>query len=668
MSSSSQVLLSFNNKNSKNSYKKLDEYKDDMDFKFDKKFIEYLIHKKFITKYISMPLSYNINIIDNIIYNDKTHIVSLFKDHLIMDDRGDFLKRYYTKEESDIRLPKFFEFYDLYSKIFPNYTSLEEGKYFYSNIQQKQKIINIIEQKEFEKKMKNNYLVDNNSFEDTTDQRIFSTNIIDSLLNITNEEGMEQLFNVNKNNIKKEDNEFFNELNHLIERINNNNKSKKINSNNYSLNKNGSNNKCNSKNINFSNNKSNNNENNNKKNDLKLNSIAKFFNNINKAKNKNRGASNKISNLYNNCNYTKINLHHKKKNANLFKLNAMTDRALLDKLENNYNKVRQKNSKNISQNMSTSTKTKKDISSSKKNISTYNKKLNSISTSYQNLLNNFNDKLVYLITTKGSTNEIKNMKREILNNSKKTCFSSRNNALNYSSYIIKNKNKLNSCNNNNNKIISNSNKNNNNKSVGNTFNINNSMKNINLNVKKINTIKGNYKDSRNRQFSKNNYIKHSSSKVGSLLSYTNSILSNNDSRNNSKSKNNSKNNINNYTNTFFDLSKFAKMKVIHSKKNNSKKKLIKENILYNGFKICNSSRNQKDIMSKKCSTKHLTNSKIKNSMNKNNSLQKIGIIEVLKDNKKNKIKGIKINNFSKIYNAFINHCNKKKENIKRKSN
>ena len=51
--------------------------------------------------------------------------------------------------------------------------------------------------------MKNNYLVDNNSFEDTTDQRIFSTNIIDSLLNDTNEEGMEQLFNVNKNNIKK---------------------------------------------------------------------------------------------------------------------------------------------------------------------------------------------------------------------------------------------------------------------------------------------------------------------------------------------------------------------------------------------------------------------------------------------------------------------------------
>jgi hypothetical protein len=64
--------------------------------------------------------------------------------------------------------------------------------------------------------------------------------------------------------------------------------------------------------------------------------------------------------------------------------------------------------------MSTSTKTKKDISSSKKNISIYNnKKINSISTSNQNILSNYNDKLVYLITTKGPTNEIKNIKKEI---------------------------------------------------------------------------------------------------------------------------------------------------------------------------------------------------------------------------------------------------------------
>jgi hypothetical protein len=175
MLASSRLIFSFNDKNSKNSYKKLYEFKDDRDFKFDKRFIEYLIHKKFIKKYISMPLLYNINIIDNIIYNDKTHIVSLFKDHLIMDDKGEFLKRFYTKKEVGTRLKKFFEFYGLYSRIFPNYTSIEEGKYFYDNIQQKQKIINIIEQKELEKKMKNKYFVDNNSFDDTNEERIFSS-------------------------------------------------------------------------------------------------------------------------------------------------------------------------------------------------------------------------------------------------------------------------------------------------------------------------------------------------------------------------------------------------------------------------------------------------------------------------------------------------------------
>ena len=55
----------------------------------------------------------------------------------------------------------------------------------------------------------------------------------------------------------------------------------------------------------------------------------------------------------------------------------MTDRTLLDKLENNYTKIKQKYSqshKNISQNMSTSTKTKKDISSSKKNLKNFRHK------------------------------------------------------------------------------------------------------------------------------------------------------------------------------------------------------------------------------------------------------------------------------------------------------
>ena len=78
------------------------------------------IQQAFQKKYAKMPLKYNSNIIDNIIYNERAHIVAEFKDRLIIDDNGEFLKRYYNLDESFVRLPKFFEYYELYSKIFPN--------------------------------------------------------------------------------------------------------------------------------------------------------------------------------------------------------------------------------------------------------------------------------------------------------------------------------------------------------------------------------------------------------------------------------------------------------------------------------------------------------------------------------------------------------------------
>jgi len=39
-------------------------------------------------------------IINDIIYNEQTHIVSAFKDYLIFDDISEFLKRFYTKSEA----------------------------------------------------------------------------------------------------------------------------------------------------------------------------------------------------------------------------------------------------------------------------------------------------------------------------------------------------------------------------------------------------------------------------------------------------------------------------------------------------------------------------------------------------------------------------------------
>lgn len=81
---------------------------------------------------------YNVKVINDIIYNDETHLVSLFKDYLILDDISEFLKWYYLEDECYPRLNKIFNFYEQFSKVFPNYITLEESKYMFKNIERKQ--------------------------------------------------------------------------------------------------------------------------------------------------------------------------------------------------------------------------------------------------------------------------------------------------------------------------------------------------------------------------------------------------------------------------------------------------------------------------------------------------------------------------------------------------
>jgi len=54
-------------------------------------------------------------VVNDLIYNENTHIVSVFKDYLILDDINEFLKRGYTAKESTSRLNKLITFYDKYS-------------------------------------------------------------------------------------------------------------------------------------------------------------------------------------------------------------------------------------------------------------------------------------------------------------------------------------------------------------------------------------------------------------------------------------------------------------------------------------------------------------------------------------------------------------------------
>ena len=173
---------------------------------------------KFKRKYKNLPNRYETNIIDNIIYNEKSHIVAKFKDSLIVYDFNDYLKRYYTKKESKTRLHKYFEYYNLYSKLFPNYTPIPERKYFYLNIQRKQVIIDLQEQIENGNLKEKNDNIQNENNLNLKEDNVFNTSVVNSILNRTNKEEMEILFDLNYD--KNNENIFIEKINKLIDLIN----------------------------------------------------------------------------------------------------------------------------------------------------------------------------------------------------------------------------------------------------------------------------------------------------------------------------------------------------------------------------------------------------------------------------------------------------------------
>jgi hypothetical protein len=55
-----------------------------------------MIQNDLSKKYSTNRDYYNVKIVNDLIYNENTHIVSIFKDYLILDDINEFLKRSYT--------------------------------------------------------------------------------------------------------------------------------------------------------------------------------------------------------------------------------------------------------------------------------------------------------------------------------------------------------------------------------------------------------------------------------------------------------------------------------------------------------------------------------------------------------------------------------------------
>ena len=122
------------------------------------KVLRQIAYTKLFKKYSSGNFSFSKISINHLICNESTQVVARFKDFLIYDDTTEFLRRFYFGKEATPRLKKILNFYETYSKIFPNYLVIKENKYLYRNIRKKQKMIDAIneikrEEKENKKKL-----------------------------------------------------------------------------------------------------------------------------------------------------------------------------------------------------------------------------------------------------------------------------------------------------------------------------------------------------------------------------------------------------------------------------------------------------------------------------------------------------------------------------------
>ena len=123
------------------------------------------IYKELQKKYSIDEFNYNLMICNNLVENNPSHLLSLFKDMQLYEISTEYLRRFYESDESNIRLRNICDFYESYSKIFPNYYALPEKDFIFKNIKKKKKIIDE-KNKKIEKEISNGYKGINDVFFD----------------------------------------------------------------------------------------------------------------------------------------------------------------------------------------------------------------------------------------------------------------------------------------------------------------------------------------------------------------------------------------------------------------------------------------------------------------------------------------------------------------------
>ena len=366
--------------------------------------LEDRVRNKLIKRY-NKPLSYHdVKIINDILYNEKTHYVEAFKEYLIHEDYNEFLKRFYSSYEISKKLPKILIFYEKYSKIYANYTVIPESKYMYKNIRKKQKMIDQMQNND----INSEYEDDEESNEDMSNT-IFSSRVINSIYRRTLSSSLNK--SSNSKNTEQSINGFLEKINNIEKDVKNkeNSKNKQHNKkmrNNFLTN----NNKTPPKTIKTNNN---NNNHNNKVIDIQINytktiTQKKNSNFQNKNNNLNHNAN---KNNYNNLIFINSYTYKTKNDINTFKNNSLGN--YIKSYNNTFNKKNLSNNINNNtfngqaylitnsyfpkQKISTSTLKKNIINKSNNNISEQksNMSLTNINNNFTNINNNLNNNQKY---------------------------------------------------------------------------------------------------------------------------------------------------------------------------------------------------------------------------------------------------------------------------------
>ena len=180
---------------------------------------DYLIKARLLlyNKYTNdLTKKYNILKIEEILSNSKSRIVSSFKDYLLFEDSSEFFRRYYNGKESFLRIKNLSHNINKNNLIYPNYASLEEGKYVLSNILRKQMLFN--KQKINKYKCVSNHNIREKFF--YKKNKIFNNDIYDDILAEQKSQSfINSLFGIDDKNKEQSEINEKEELNKIIKMI-----------------------------------------------------------------------------------------------------------------------------------------------------------------------------------------------------------------------------------------------------------------------------------------------------------------------------------------------------------------------------------------------------------------------------------------------------------------